>query len=79
VQSEHNVLQPLNLIPLEWLVVLTGPVNPDFLGLFQEQTDQPELIERTILEVAGTLFVAQLTFHYGIASNVAGGDASCTL
>jgi acetoin utilization deacetylase AcuC-like enzyme len=40
---------------------------------FREQTSRPELIERTVLEVAGTVLAAQLAFRYGIASNVAGG------
>ena len=31
------------------------------------------MIERTVLEVAGTVLTAQLAFHYGIASNLAGG------
>ena len=40
---------------------------------FREQTHRPELIERTVLEVAGTVLTAQLAYHYGIAANVAGG------
>jgi acetoin utilization deacetylase AcuC-like enzyme len=75
-------------VPRTWLAEPTGPINPDFLDRFltsnldyeekryigfREQTDRPELIERTVLEVAGTVLTAQLAFHYGIASNVAGG------
>jgi acetoin utilization deacetylase AcuC-like enzyme len=75
-------------VPRLWLAEPTGPINPDFLDRFltsnldheekryigfREQTDRPELIERTVLEVAGTVLAAQLAFHYGIASNVAGG------
>jgi acetoin utilization deacetylase AcuC-like enzyme len=40
---------------------------------FREQTDRPELKERTVLEVAGTILASQLAWHYGIASNLAGG------
>jgi len=40
---------------------------------FREQTHRPELIERTVLEVAGTVLTCQLACHYGIACNVAGG------
>ena len=75
-------------VPREWFAEPTGPIAADFLdrflnsGLtheekryigFREQTDRPELIERTVLEVAGTVLTAQLAFHYGIASNLAGG------
>lgn len=40
---------------------------------FREQTCRPELIERTILEVAGTILTAQLALKYGLACHVAGG------
>ena len=40
---------------------------------FREQMYRPELIQRTILEVAGTVLTAQLACHYGIAANLAGG------
>ena len=40
---------------------------------FREQTSRSELIERTILEVAGTVLTAQLAMKFGIASNLAGG------
>lgn len=40
---------------------------------FREQVYRPELIERTLLEVAGTVLTAQLACYYGIACNVAGG------
>ncbi|KAL7448002.1 hypothetical protein ACHAWC_000269, partial [Mediolabrus comicus] len=40
---------------------------------FREQTSRPELIERTVLEVAGTLLTAQLALRFGLACNVAGG------
>lgn len=75
-------------IPREWLAEPTGPIAVDFLDRFlqsqltheekryigfREQTDRPELIERTLLEVAGTVLAAQLACYYGIASNLAGG------
>jgi len=40
---------------------------------FREHTARVELIERTVLEVAGTVLAAQLAIRYGLASNVAGG------
>mmetsp|Transcript_11041 Transcript_11041/g.22871 ORF Transcript_11041/g.22871 Transcript_11041/m.22871 type:complete len:512 (+) Transcript_11041:138-1673(+) len=40
---------------------------------FREQTNRPELVERTVLEVAGTVLTAQLALKYGIAANLAGG------
>jgi len=40
---------------------------------FREQTSRPELIRRTVLEVAGTVLAAQLACRYGIAANLAGG------
>ena len=40
---------------------------------FREQTSRPELIERTLLEVAGTVLTCQLACTYGIAANTAGG------
>mmetsp|Transcript_7750 Transcript_7750/g.11101 ORF Transcript_7750/g.11101 Transcript_7750/m.11101 type:complete len:415 (+) Transcript_7750:57-1301(+) len=78
----------LENVPREWLAEPTGPINPDFLDRFlngeldeaerryigfREQTSRPELIERTVLEVAGTVLASQLAYKYGIASNVAGG------
>jgi acetoin utilization deacetylase AcuC-like enzyme len=75
-------------VPRDWLAEPTGPISSSFLDRFmdgqledaekryigfRELTSRPELIERTILEVAGTVLAAQLAFRYGIASNVAGG------
>jgi acetoin utilization deacetylase AcuC-like enzyme len=40
---------------------------------FRELTRRPELIRRTVLEVAGTVLTAQLACHYGVAANLAGG------
>jgi len=75
-------------VPRRWLAAPTGPIDSDFLdrflsaGLseeerriigFREQTSRPELIERTVLEVSGTVLACQLAAEHGIASNVAGG------
>lgn len=75
-------------LPREWLAEPTGPIEADFLDRFvgaelskeekryigfREQTDRPELIQRTLLEVAGTVLAAQLALRYGVASNLAGG------
>ena len=75
-------------VPTEWFVSPTGPIDADFFhrftdaGLsteekrwigFREQCDNPALIRRTVLEVAGTVLTSQLAFKYGIASNLAGG------
>lgn len=40
---------------------------------FGEQMRRPELIRRTVLEVAGTLLTAQLALQYRVAANLAGG------
>lgn len=40
---------------------------------FREQTRRPELIRRTVLEVAGTVLASQLALQYGLAANLAGG------
>ena len=40
---------------------------------FREQTSRPELIRRTVLEVAGTVLTAQLAMTYKLAAHVAGG------
>jgi acetoin utilization deacetylase AcuC-like enzyme len=75
-------------IPRAWLEEPSGPIEPDFLRRFLsaslsekerryigfgEQTNRPELIERTLLEVAGTILASQLAYKYMIATNTAGG------
>jgi len=75
-------------LPLSWFAKPTGPIDANFLDRFlsrqlnpeqcriigfREQTHKPQLITRTVLEVAGTVLTSQLAFRYGIASNVAGG------
>jgi len=75
-------------VPRSWLAKPTGPIDATFFDSFvsgqldyehcryigfRQQTSRPELIERTVLEVAGTVLTAQLAHQWGIASNVAGG------
>ena len=54
---------------------LTGTLSAEDCRLigFREQASRPELIKRTVLEVAGTVLTAQLAMKYGLASNLAGG------
>eukprot|EP00980_Cylindrotheca_fusiformis_P001356 scaffold338_cov116-Cylindrotheca_fusiformis.AAC.21 len=40
---------------------------------FRQLTHHPKLIERTVLEVLGTILTCQLAYQYGIAANLAGG------
>lgn len=88
VRDAFDFFRPLDDVPRAWFAEPTGPINADFLDRFlrseltheekrhvgfREQTDRPELIRRTLLEVAGTVLAAQLASTYGIASNLAGG------
>jgi acetoin utilization deacetylase AcuC-like enzyme len=88
VRSNDDFFRPLDLehIPYEdWFFsvidedfvtrFLEGMLTTEearYIG-FREQTHRPELIERTVLEVAGTILTCQLALRYGIAANVAGG------
>lgn len=86
VRRHEDFFRPLDMIdiPLHWL----APIDYSFLNRFlnaqlsveecryigfREQTHRPELIERTLLEVGGTVLACQLALHYGIAANIAGG------
>jgi len=75
-------------IPRSWFAQPSGPICPHFLDRFltgsldesqtryigfRDQTSRPELIERTVLEVAGTVLASQLAWRYGLATNAAGG------
>ena len=89
VRRVHDFFRPLERddIPRHWFLV--DPANePTFVDRFcnaqltpeecriigfREQTSRPELIERTLLEVAGTVLTCQLACAYGIAANTAGG------
>ena len=87
VRKESHFFRPLemDMIPEEWI---TAVICPDFFRrfrngkltedecrwiCFREQTRKPELIERTLLEVAGTILTCQLAFQWGLATNIAGG------
>ena len=87
VRSVSDMFRPLDVadIPRAWL---SGPIDPIFLDRFcngtltgeecrrigfREQTSRPELIRRTLLEVAGTVATAQLALRYGVAAHLAGG------
>ena len=77
---------PANILQLQsWLC---GPLDTTFVDRFlngqlsteearrigfREQTPRPPLIQRTVLEVVGTLLTAQLAMTYGIAAHLAGG------
>jgi acetoin utilization deacetylase AcuC-like enzyme len=89
VRSPDDYFRPLDLaqIPIhDWLSsimdadfvhrFLQGQLTPleiKSIGFGTEQTHRPELVERTVLEVAGTILTCQLARRHGIASNVAGG------
>lgn len=87
VRNQSDFFRPFDIIdvPKEWL---SSVICEDFLNRFlegeltvkecrwigfRELTSRPELIERTVLEVAGTILTCQLAHEWGIASNVAGG------
>lgn len=87
VREMADFFRPLDMahVPRSWL---SGPIDGEYLDRFlaaqlsvaecrrigfREQTSRPELIQRTVLEVAGTVLACQLAWHYGIAANVAGG------
>lgn len=87
VSKYEDFFRPLDLdqiLDLSWFDIidgdflhrfLTGQLSHEecrYIG-FREQTSRPELIERTVLEVAGTVLTCQLACRYGIAANVAGG------
>jgi acetoin utilization deacetylase AcuC-like enzyme len=84
----EDFYRPLDLKDIPTQDWLCGPIDAEFVGRFlrgqlskeecrhigfREQTSRPELIERTVLEIAGTVLTAQLALHYGLAANVAGG------
>ena len=93
VRNENDFFRPLDLhdVPISWL---SGPIDRDFVDRFlagklsveearyigfREETHRPELIERTVLEVAGTVLTAQLASHFGVAVNLAGGTHHATM
>lgn len=87
ILSIDHFYRPLDVVHFP-LSFMSPPVQSDYLHKFlsgalsneecrqigfREQTSRPELIERTVLEVAGTLLTAQLALRHGLACNVAGG------
>ena len=90
VRSINDFYRPFddieNDVPMEWITSIT---DPDFVARFvtgqltyderkqigfRDQTTNPKLIRRTILEVIGTILTCQLASNYGgVACNVAGG------
>jgi acetoin utilization deacetylase AcuC-like enzyme len=78
--------RPVEYLPHEWL---SPPVEATYLDRFLSgqlsdmecrrigfdgvQMRRPELIRRTVLEVAGTILTAQLALRYGLAAHLAGG------
>lgn len=87
VLSSNHFYKPLSFtdFPKSYL---SPPICPHFLHSFlsaslsreecrvigfRDQTSRSELIERTVLEVAGTVLTAQLAMKYGLASHLAGG------
>ncbi|KAL7501409.1 hypothetical protein ACHAWT_010688 [Skeletonema menzelii] len=87
IQSVDDCYRPLEVVNFP-LSFMTPPIHSNYLHRFlsgsltkeecrkigfREQTSRPELIERTVLEVAGTVLTAQLALRYGLACNVAGG------
>jgi acetoin utilization deacetylase AcuC-like enzyme len=85
IRSLADCYRPIEQLPREWL---TPPLDASFLDNFLsgqlsemecrrvgfgEQMRRPELIRRTVLEVAGTVLTAQLALQYRIAAHLAGG------
>ena len=80
-----RVAAPEREAPVEWLVaVRETKYSRAFLGDqlyeaetrrigFGAETRRPELIRRTLLEVAGTVLTARLALRSGLACNLAGG------
>jgi acetoin utilization deacetylase AcuC-like enzyme len=83
VRQETDFFRPIDP-PIDWF----SPIDADFLDRFlqgqldeeecryigfRQETSRPELIRRTVLEVAGTVLTAQLACWYGVAANLAGG------
>ena len=88
VACPNDFFRPLDWADIPVHDWLCGPIDEDFVHRFllgqltvdecrtigfREQTARPELVERTVLEVAGTVLTAQLALTYGIAANTAGG------
>jgi len=88
VLSKEHLYKPISYNNFPIHTFLSPPICPTFLQSFlkgtlttdecrqigfREQTKRPELIQRSVLEVAGTILTCQLAIKYGLASNLAGG------
>jgi acetoin utilization deacetylase AcuC-like enzyme len=86
VLDQLDFFRPFDIheVPREWFTIIDADFVDRFLSSkltteearyigFREQTYRKELIERTVLEVAGTVLCCQLAYNFGIACNVAGG------
>ena len=88
VLSPTHFYRPVSLSKSIPTCLLSPPIDSNYLNRFlsgtltneecriigfREHTSQPELIDRTVLEVTGTVLAAQLAIRYGLASNIAGG------
>lgn len=86
--SQDHLYKPISYDEFPIQTFLSPPLCPTFLQSFlkgtlttdecrqigfREQTKRPELIQRSVLEVAGTILTCQLAIKYGLASNLAGG------
>jgi len=75
-------------IPYDWIAQPHGPIDSTFLQSFltatlsheqqrnigfRELCSHPDLIQRTLLEVSGTILTSHLAYRYGLATHVAGG------
>ena len=88
VLSKEHLYKPISYNNFPIHTFLSPPLCPNFLHSFlqgtltteecreigfREQTTRPGLIQRSVLEVAGTILTCQLAIKYGLASNLAGG------
>jgi len=88
VLSKEHLYKPISYNNFPIHTFISPPLCPTFLQSFiqgtlttdecrkigfREQTKRPELIQRSVLEVAGTILTCQLAIKYGLASNLAGG------
>ena len=88
VLFKDHLYRPISYNNFPTQTYLSPPLCPNFLQSFlkgtltteecrqigfREQTKRPELIQRSVLEVAGTILTCQLAIKYGLASNLAGG------
>jgi acetoin utilization deacetylase AcuC-like enzyme len=91
VRDPLHFFRPLSVdqIPVDWFSIIDSTFLQQFLTGqlsvtacrrigFREQTSRRPLIERALLEVAGTVLTCHLALKYGLASHVAGGTHHAT-